>query len=91
VTSSPLLIDVFELGYFVEHCRCERAGVFSCVSCRRMQCHRYEEDKKSGTSPRRNAIPRVRWKANQTGRNIVHTPFGRGGKEEAWDVLLGQF
>jgi hypothetical protein len=41
VTSSSGSIGVIvELGYFVEHVRCACGGVFSCVSCRRMQCHR---------------------------------------------------
>lgn len=64
--------------------------MFSCVSCRRMQCYRQEEEDPERNESEAPRDLRVRSKANQTGMIVVHTPFGRGGKEEAWDVLLGQ-
>jgi hypothetical protein len=55
-----------------------------------MQSHRNEEGRAEAASHPGERNIRVRPTANQTSSIVVHTPFGRGGKEEAWEDLLGQ-
>src|SRR5450432_594602 len=55
-----------------------------------MQSNRHEEGTPERYVREAQRELRVRPIANQTSSIVVHTPFGRGGKEEAWDVLLGQ-
>jgi hypothetical protein len=70
----------------------ERASpkITACVSCRRMQSHRNEEGRAEAASHSGERTIHVRPTDNQTSSIVVHTPFGRGGKEEAWEDLLGQ-
>jgi hypothetical protein len=55
-----------------------------------MQSHRNEEGRAEAASDPGERDIRVRSSANQTSSIVIHTPFGRGGKEEAWEDMSGQ-